>query len=62
MRHLLALAQPIAFQLGTTPLKDDHMEVKDGWKCRVHAMNVLRLVFIDATLADDIGQHVSEVR
>lgn len=32
------------------------------WWGRVHALNVLRLVFIDSTLADDIGPYVTEVR
>lgn len=35
----------------------------DGdWKSTVHALNVLRLVFVDATLASDVGSYVTEVR
>lgn len=48
MRHLLALVQSPA-------------QLQD-WRGRVHALNVLRLVFIDATLAEDIGPHVAEAR
>ncbi|CAN0161291.1 unnamed protein product [Ectocarpus sp. 6 AP-2014] len=33
---------------------------KGDWKSTVHAMNVLRVVFVDATLADDIGPYVTE--
>eukprot|EP00903_Cladosiphon_okamuranus_P018216 g16755.t1 len=30
------------------------------WKSTVHALNVLRLVFVDATLGDDVGTYVTE--
>ncbi|CAM9609423.1 unnamed protein product [Ectocarpus sp. 12 AP-2014] len=33
---------------------------KGDWKSTVHAMNVLRVVFVDATLADDVGPYVTE--
>lgn len=33
----------------------------DDWKSTVHALNVLRVVFVDATLADDVGPYVTEV-
>lgn len=46
MRRLLALVRSPA------NLQD--------WRERVHALNVLRVVFIDATLADDIGLYVTE--
>lgn len=48
MRRLLALVRSPA------NLQD--------WRERVHALNVLRVVFIDATLADDIGLYVTEAR
>lgn len=32
------------------------------WKGTVHALNVLRVVFVDATLANDVGPYVTEVR
>ena len=31
------------------------------WKSTVHALNVLRVIFVDATLADDVGPYVTEV-
>lgn len=34
---------------------------KDEWKSIVHALNVLRVVFVDATLANDVGPYVTEV-
>lgn len=34
---------------------------RDDWKSKVHALNVLRVVFVDATLADDVGPYVTEV-
>ncbi|CAM9102187.1 unnamed protein product, partial [Hapterophycus canaliculatus] len=33
---------------------------RHDWKDTVHAMNVLRVVFVDATLADDVGPYVTE--
>ncbi|CAB1101686.1 unnamed protein product [Ectocarpus sp. CCAP 1310/34] len=33
---------------------------KGDWKSTVHAMNVLRVVFVDATLADDVCPYVTE--
>ncbi|CAM9200948.1 unnamed protein product [Ectocarpus sp. 13 AM-2016] len=33
---------------------------KGDWKSTVHAMNVLRVIFVDATLADDVGPYVTE--
>lgn len=36
-------------------------ESRDDWKSIVHALNVLRVVFIDATLADDVGPYVTDV-
>lgn len=35
---------------------------KGDWKSTVHAVNVLRVVLVDATLADDVGPYVTEVR
>lgn len=32
------------------------------WKSTVHALNVLRVIFVDATLANDVGPYVTEVR
>lgn len=40
----------------------DEGAMKGDWKSTVHAMNVLRVVFVDATLADDVGPYVTEVR
>lgn len=48
MHRLVALAQAPAHS--------------HDWRGRVHALNVLRLVFIDSTLADDIGSYVTEAR
>lgn len=31
------------------------------WKSTVHALNVLRVVFVDATLGNDVGPYVTEV-
>eukprot|EP00752_Nemacystus_decipiens_P004263 g3894.t1 len=31
-----------------------------AWKSTVHGLNVLRVVFVDATLADDVGPYVTE--
>lgn len=35
---------------------------RGDWKSTVHALNVLRVVFVDATLANDVGPYVTEVR
>ncbi|CAM9301190.1 unnamed protein product, partial [Choristocarpus tenellus] len=32
----------------------------DNWRARVHSLNILRLMFLDATLADDVAPYVTE--
>lgn len=63
MRRLLALAQPE----GCDPSDVDGALEKGAaaagdWKSTVHALNVLRVIFVDATLADDVGPYVTQAR
>lgn len=76
MRHLLAMAMATATGMdgsthpGESNSTDEPATAAAGapdapsrsdWKDTVHAMNVLRVVFVDATLADDVGPYVTKV-
>lgn len=68
MWHLLALVEPDqshAAKAGGRLPSQTCFEGKTGsrgdWKSTVHALNVLRQVFIDAPLADDVGPYVAQV-
>lgn len=63
MRHLLALAQPqLCDPSGIDGGLGQRAAPAGDWKSTVHALNVLRLVFVDATLADDVGPYVTQAR
>lgn len=72
MQHLLALAQGgksvDAGAGGVQPCSVGGGEVersgclRGDWKSTVHALNVLRVVFLDGALADDVGPYVTQVR
>lgn len=63
MRHLLALAQPQRCDPSDIDRALGQRAARAGdWKSTVHALNVLRVVFADATLADDIGPYVTQAR
>lgn len=60
MRHLLALAKPERLSAVDAEVEGTAGSTGD-WRSTVHALNVLRVVFVDATLADDVGPYVSQV-
>lgn len=67
MRHLLALANPDQPPLpdsAAPPTNDagykERASPRSEWKGTVHALNVLKVVFVDATLADDVGPYVTQ--
>lgn len=66
MRLLLSLSKAATVLPGDDRLEHAGLEEQGGdwdvWRYTVHSMNVLRLVFIDSTLADDITPYVTEVR
>lgn len=63
MRHLLALAQPERWDPSNIDRAlEQRPAVAGDWKSTVHALNVLRAVFVDATLADDVGPYVTQAR
>lgn len=69
MRHLLALAHPGGCEvagMARAPVSSAGPGEGPGttgdWKSTVHALNVLRVVFVDATLADDVGPYVTQAR
>lgn len=60
IRHLLALAKPERLSAADSGIERAPGSTGD-WRSTVHALNVLRVVFVDATLADDVGPYVSQV-
>lgn len=63
MRRLLALAQPERCDPSDVDgALEQRAAVAGDWKSTVHALNVLRVVFVDATLADDVGPYVTQAR